>query len=164
MSTPAAVATPPVCAKCTLHAESIFRIDGMCCGEEAAILQRRLRPLTGVEDVTADVVGQRLHVKYDAAVLSTNVIVDAVSETGMRAWLEHEEPLSPPSSRTRGVLVTLSGASLAAGMLAQWLGAPVLVSIACYTIAAASGGVFPARRALASIRNLDVDINVLMLL
>jgi Cd2+/Zn2+-exporting ATPase len=163
MSTPAAVAAP-VCQKCTRHAESVFRIDGMCCGEEAAILQRRLRPIAGVEDVAADVVGQRLHVKYDAAVLSTNVIVDAVSETGMRAWLEHEEPVVPPSSRARGVLVAISGATLVAGIVGQWVGAPDWLTILCYTAAALSGGVFPARRAIKSLRHFDLDINVLMLI
>jgi Cd2+/Zn2+-exporting ATPase len=163
MSAPTAVATAPVCAKCTLHAESVFRIDGMCCGEEAAILQRRLKPIAGVEDVAADIVGQRLHVKYDAAVLSTNVIVDAVSETGMRAWLEHEERLAPPSSRARGILVAMSGVALGAGLLAQWLGAPDGMMIAAFVAAAVTGGVFPGRRAVASLRTLQLDINVLML-
>jgi Cd2+/Zn2+-exporting ATPase len=163
MSAPA-VATAPACAKCTLHAESIFRIDGMCCGEEAAILQRRLRPISGIEDVAADVIGRRLHVKYDAALLSTNVIVDAVSETGMRAWLEHETPLTPPSSRARGVLVSVSGASLALGIMTEWAGWPDAWSIGAYVAAALSGGVFPARRAALSLRNLDLDINVLMMI
>ena len=164
MSAPSAVAAVPVCAKCTLHAESIFRIDGMCCGEEAAILQRRLRPITGIEDVAADVVGQRLHVKYDAALLSTNVIVDAVSETGMRAWLEHEEPLVPPASRVRGMLVAASGIALVIGMVAQPFGVPPAVSILAYVLAAIAGGIFPARRALASLRHFNLDINVLMLI
>jgi Cd2+/Zn2+-exporting ATPase len=164
MSTPSAVAAAPVCPKCTLHAESVFRVDGMCCGEEAAILQRRLRPIAGIEEVAADVVGQRLHVKYDAAVLSTNVIVDAVAETGMRAWLEHEEPLTPPSSRARGVLVAVSGAALVLGFAAQWSGVADAAGTACYAIAAIIGGVFPARRAVKSVRNLDLDINVLMLI
>ena len=98
MSAPAVVAAP-ACARCAVHAESVFRVDGLCCGEEAAILQRRLTPLAGVEDINADIVGQRLRVTYDAAVLSTNTIVEAVAETGMRAWLEHEEPIVPASSR-----------------------------------------------------------------
>ena len=58
MTAPAAAATAPVCTRCTRHAESVFRVDGMCCGEEAAILQRRLKPLGGIEDVAADIVGQ----------------------------------------------------------------------------------------------------------
>jgi Cd2+/Zn2+-exporting ATPase len=163
MSTPASVAAPVVCPKCTLHAESVFRVDGMCCGEEAAILARRLRPIAGVEDVSADVIGQRLHVKYDAAVLSSNTIVDAVAETGMRAWLEHEEPIEPPSSRARGALVMASGLSLAAGIAMQVLNGPPGAAVAAFVVAAVSGGVFPARRAIASLRGFTFDINVLML-
>ena len=159
----AAVAPAPVCTRCALHAESVFRVDGLCCGEEAAILQRRLRPLSGMEDVSADVVGQKLHVKYDAAILSTNAIVDAVAETGMRAWLEHEAPQVPPSSRARGLLVLVSGLALAAGLAMEFLGAPVAWRIAACLVAVITGGVFPARRAVASIRILALDINALML-
>jgi Cd2+/Zn2+-exporting ATPase len=163
MSAPAAVASP-ICTRCALHAESVFRIDGMCCGEEAAILRRRLHPLSGIEEVTADIVGQRLHVKYDAAVVSTNAIVDAVAETGMRAWLEHEEPLAPPSSRARGLLVFASASALAVGLVLQSFGVTTVWSVPAFVVAAIAGGAFPARRALRSIRVAELDINVLMLI
>jgi Cd2+/Zn2+-exporting ATPase len=164
MSAPAAVAAAPACARCTRHAESVFRVEGMCCGEEAAILRRRLTPIGGVEDVLADIVGQRLHVKYDAALLSTNVIVEAVAATGMRAWLEHEEPVASPSSTSRGVLVAASAGALAAGLLLQFAGVAEPLSIAAFVTAAVTGGVFPARRAFGSLRGRELDINVLMLI
>ena len=158
-----AVAVQPVCTRCAIHAESVFRIDGMCCGEEAKILQRRLTPLSGVEDVAPDIVGQRLHVKYDAAVVSTNVIVEAVAETGMRAWLEHEQPIAPPASRSRGLLVLASGVALAVGLVLSTAGVSPMWTISAFLFAALTGGVFPAQRALASIRVRELDINVLML-
>src|SRR3990167_138225 len=80
------------CSTCELHAEAVFRVEGMDCNEEVVILERRLKPLAGLEAVSADLIGQRLHVKYDAARLSTAAIVDAVGQTGMRMWLEHEDP------------------------------------------------------------------------
>src|SRR5262245_53673205 len=80
------------CPTCELHAEAIFRVEGMDCNEEVVILERRLKPLAGLESLSADLIGQRLHVKYDAAKLTTSLIVDAVGDTGMRMWLEHEEP------------------------------------------------------------------------
>ena len=163
MSAPAAVATAPACARCTRHAESVFRVEGMCCGEEAAILRRRLTPIRGIEDVLPDIVGQRLHVKYDAAVLSTNVIVEAVAETGMRAWLEHEEPVTSPSSTARGVLVAVSGGALMVGLVLQFVGWAEPLAIAAFVTAAVTGGVFPARRAMRSLRGRELDINVLML-
>jgi Cd2+/Zn2+-exporting ATPase len=135
-----------------VHAESVFRVDGMCCGEEAAILRRRLQPLSGIEEVSADIVGRRLHVKYDAAVLSTNVIVDAVAETGMRAWLEDEKPLAPSSARLRGVLALISAATLGIGLALQAGGVAPPWSIAAFVAATVIGGTFPARRAIRSMR------------
>ena len=81
-----------VCTVCALHAESIFRVEGMDCHEEVALIERRFKHLSGFEAVAADVMGGRLRVQYDAALLSTGAIVAAVADTGMRAWLEHEEP------------------------------------------------------------------------
>src|SRR5258707_13083196 len=82
------------CTVCELHAEAVFRVEGMDCNEEVVILERRLKPLAGLEALSADLIGQRLHVKYDAAKLTTSAMVDAVGETGMRMWLEHEEPMT----------------------------------------------------------------------
>ena len=59
-----------VCTTCELHAEAVFRVEGMDCHEEVVILERRLKPLAGLEALSADVMGQRLHVKYDAARLT----------------------------------------------------------------------------------------------
>src|SRR5258705_716835 len=81
------------CTVCELHAEAVFRVEGMDCNEEVVILERRLKPLAGLEALSADLIGQRLHVKYDAAKLTTSAMVDAVGHTGMRMWLEHEEPM-----------------------------------------------------------------------
>ena len=86
-----------------MHVESVFRVTGMCCAEEVAILERRLTPLAGVDTLSADVLGQKLHIAYDAALLDTARIVDAVAETGMRAWLEHETPVEHRApTTTRG--------------------------------------------------------------
>ena len=60
------------CTVCELHAESVFKIEGMDCHEEVAILERRLKQLTGLEALDADVIGQRLSIKYDAAKLTTS--------------------------------------------------------------------------------------------
>src|SRR5215203_6103105 len=66
---------PVTCTTCELHAEAVFRVEGMDCNEEVVILERRLKPLAGLEAVSADVIQQRLHVKYDAARLTTSAMV-----------------------------------------------------------------------------------------
>ncbi len=109
------------CPVCELHAESVFKIEGMDCHEEVAILEHRLKALAGLEALDADVVGQRLRIQYDAAKLTTSRIAEAVAQTGMRAWLEHEEPRPASASLWRERLVLLAGA-----FLALWPGAPAL--------------------------------------
>jgi hypothetical protein len=47
---------PAVCTTCELHAEAVFRVEGMDCHEEVVILERRLKPLSGMEAISADVV------------------------------------------------------------------------------------------------------------
>jgi len=101
------------CPVCEVHAESVFKIDGMDCHEEVAILERRLKNLSGLEAMSADVLGGRLLVTYDAARLSASAITDAVADTGMRAWLEHEQPHVVEPSFVRQRLLITSGVCLA---------------------------------------------------
>jgi Cd2+/Zn2+-exporting ATPase len=153
------------CTVCELHAESTFKIEGMDCREEVTLLERRFKTLPGIEDFSADVMGQRLHVKYDAARLSTSTIADAVADTGMRAWLEHEEPVAgaPTAERTRRSLVVVSGAALVIGLLLEHSAA---VAAAPYLFAVGIGAGLGAvgRRAWNSLRARVLDINVLMIL
>jgi Cd2+/Zn2+-exporting ATPase len=152
------------CPVCEIHAESVFKIEGMDCHEEVAILERRLKRLTGLEGLDADVMGQRLRIKYDAAKLTTSAIAEAVAQTGMRAWLEHEQPTAPAASAaTRRVFVATSGIALAIGLILQTLHAPAPVTVAAYVAAILAGGFYTARRALVSARSRALDINVLML-
>jgi len=155
---------PVVCANCELHAEAVFRVEGMDCNEEVVILERRLKPLDGIEAIAADVIGQRLHVKYDAAKLTTSAMVDAVGQTGMRMWLEHDEPLVSDSSiQARWRLMAIAGAALILGAAAT-AGGQARIAGALWIAGAIAGGVFPARRAVAAIRARTVDINVLMVI
>src|SRR5439155_23576279 len=120
----------------------------------------------GLEDFSADLMGQRLHVKYDAAKLSTSTIADAVADTGMRAWLEHEEPIAGTERqlRLRQMLVVVSGAALGLGFLAQALHAwPVLV-IGCFVVSLIAAASATVRKAVSAIRVGALDINVLMLI
>ena len=153
------------CQVCELHAESTFKVEGMDCHEEVAILERRLKRLSGLESLDADVIGQRLRIKYDAAKLSTGSIAEAVAQTGMRAWLEHEEPTSVAASTgSRLKLLVFSGLAFAIGLAATALQAPQPWLWIPFTVSIALGGVFTARRAVTSIRSAHLDINVLMVI
>jgi Cd2+/Zn2+-exporting ATPase len=114
--------------------------------------------------MSADVIGQRLHVQYDAAKLTTADMVDAVGQTGMRMWLEHDEPrASAPDVRARFWLTVLSGGALTAGLAATAFARPLAAAL-LFVAGALVGGVYPARRAVTALRTRTVDINVLMVI
>ena len=152
------------CTVCELHAEAVFRVEGMDCNEEVVILERRLKPLVGLEALSADLIGQRLHVKYDAAKLTTSAMVDAVGETGMRMWLEHEEPMLGGSALAwRWKLMLACAASLASAAVLEATGFG-RAAIPLYLTAVATGIIYPLRRGLTAARARTLDINALMVI
>jgi Cd2+/Zn2+-exporting ATPase len=161
MKTPA-----PSCPVCEIHAESVFRVEGMDCHEEVAILERRLKPLEGLESMTADVVGGTLRVSHDAARLSAAAIAEVVNATGMRAWLDHDSAsrITARSGGVREAFLVASGAAAAAGFLLGWLGAPPPAAGLLFAVSVAAGGWYWARRAWSAARLFALDINTLMLI
>ncbi len=151
------------CAVCESHADAVFRVEGMDCRDEVVLLERRLKPLPGVEALVADVVSQRLRVSYDAAKVSTRTLVDAAADAGLRMWLEHEEPKGSAPGDGRAWLTLGAGVALVAGFLAHLAGLAAVGS-GFYLVAVATGIVYPLRRARVAWHARALDINVLMVI
>ncbi len=152
------------CEVCEIHAESVFKIEGMDCHEEVAILEKRLKRVAGIESIDADVLAQRLRVKYDAARITTTAIAEAVAQTGMRAWLEHEEPIVPAGSvRRRQYLVAASGIAIIAAAIAHFAVLPRALELVLLGFATTAGAATVVPRAATALRARLLDINVLML-
>ena len=157
------VARAAECAVCVDHAESTFRVEGLCCQHEAELLTRRLGTLRGVERTSTDVVRQRLLVAYDAAVTSRGAIAEAVAETGLRAFPDDESrDVRPAPSGSRVPWLAISAGALATGLAADALGAPRPWWVALLALAVAAGGATTLRRAIASARQGRLDMFVLM--
>jgi Cd2+/Zn2+-exporting ATPase len=155
------------CAVCELHAESTFRIEGMDCREEVVMIERRFKNLPGLEAFSADLVGQRLHVKYDASKVSASAIVAAVADAGLRAWLEHEAPVAEGgrAARRGRLLLAMAGAALGAGLVVDLTGvAATQWGFTLFGTSIALGAPPTLRRAWHAIRLRSLDINVLMLI
>jgi Cd2+/Zn2+-exporting ATPase len=155
------------CTSCTEHAESTFRIEGLCCHEEAATLEKHVVRLRGVERLTTDVVGQRMRVAYDAAVTTTGAISEAVAEVGMRAWVDrdgHAAAARDGSGATRraNVLLGVAAAALIVGFLLDFAAAPEGWTIACMALAVVAGGLTTVRRAVIAVKHGTLDMYVLM--
>ena len=115
--------------------EQQFRVFGMDCAEEVAILKRELAPLAGGADNLAfDILNGKMLVKVDAERLPPIKVTEAVARTGMRA--EEWREIQPGASQTglwqrrgRTIMTAVSGLATMAGFIVH---------------AALAGGVLPA--------------------
>ena len=156
---------PVACTVCEEHTESTFRIEGLCCQHEADLLARRLSALNGVERLTTDVLRQQMRVAFDAAVTSTGAIAEAVAETGMRAWVDQDEPDTRVEKgwwRTGSAALLFAAFALAAGIAAHLLDLPSVWTIGLLAAAVVAGGITTARRAWLALRAGRLDMYVLM--
>jgi Cd2+/Zn2+-exporting ATPase len=153
------------CAVCETHAETVFRIDGMDCPNEVAILERRLRGMPRIHDLRADVLAQRLHVSHDAARLGPTGIAQAVAETGMRAFVEQgtQRAAASGSERFRTAAMVAAGLLVVLSAMASAQAWPRAIVMASALGAMALAGPPTLRRAWASLRARALDIHVLML-
>jgi Cd2+/Zn2+-exporting ATPase len=161
-----------------------FKVRGMDCADEIAILKRELSPLVGEERLGFDLLRARLTVTDPPAGVDEAWIVRAVGSTGMRAepWREASEEAEPAGvweRRGRTVMGITSGLALVAGLgthaagvgglaeafasegLDDTLAVP-LAARALYGLAILAGAWFVLPKAWHSLRRLRPDMNLLM--
>lgn len=162
-----------------------FRIRGMDCAEEVAVLKRELRPLVGDEErLSFDILQGKLTVATGGRPVAPDEVVRAVARTGMRAvpWEAHlaAEAARAPKGFLRGharlVYCLASGAALVAAFAGHawshgWADAlwpaesghaiPRGVG-ALYLVAIVAGARYVAPRAIHAARRLRPDMNLLM--
>jgi len=160
-----------------------FRVVGMDCAEEVAVLKRELGPLVGGEErLSFDVLRGRLTLSAEASDVDSRQVIDAVAKTGMRAEPWSDE--SPDAERMgvwrrwgRSVLTGLSGmAIVVAVVLHAWLTGSVAAALGegataapwavriVYGLAVAAGAWFVAPKAWHAARRLRPDMNLLMMI
>lgn len=167
----------------TTSKELRFKISGMDCAEEVAVLKRELGPLVGGEEhLSFDILNGRMAVATDATPVAADDVIAAVGRTGMRAtpWSTDEKVtdegrLWQRFGRTSltvlcGVfaLFALAVHALYAGSVGAALGvtaaeAPLpLVAKLLYALSVLSGIWFFLPKAWFAILRLRPDMNLLM--
>jgi len=159
-----------------------YKVEGLDCSEEVAILRREVGRLSGILNMDFDVVSARMSVEYDPAAVSPGQIAAAVASTGMQAAPWSRQPGLQPVSfwRRHGrlIMACLSGALLVAGFLSHWFlhGSIAdafaegpderhvfpLSSMLLYVGAVVAGAWFVIPKALSAARRLGPDMNLLM--
>ncbi|HQQ27770.1 MAG TPA: cation transporter, partial [Syntrophales bacterium] len=164
-----------------------FKVRGMDCAEETNALRRTVGSLSGVTDVTFNLLQGTMTVTAAEGAAGERDILSAVERAGMSARPagDGDRSPSPASAGTfwrshgRAILCAASGVSAAAGFLSHWILKGSLadalmgggwneahplpaVSIAFYLAAVAAGGWFVLPKAASALRRVSADMNLLM--
>lgn len=157
--------------------KSSFKIDGMDCAEEVSTLRSQLARLPGVQDLALDVLNGKMTVEFDESVLDQAALINAVSQTGMRAAEWREGPSAAGGSDgakwVRSLLTVTSGLLIVVAFIIDAAARgirpaladdsrPSLVAAALYLAAAITGGLFVLPKAWYSLRRFRPDMNLLM--
>jgi Cd2+/Zn2+-exporting ATPase len=164
-----------------------FKVQGLDCAEEVAVLRRGVGPLVGGEDRLAfDVLTGRMMVLADADPVSAEEVLKAVRRTGMTAaeWRKDDEDVDPASDkrhRAQAWLTALSGLAVLTGLVLHvWLagslaealrlfagrnGQPMpMPELTAYALAIGFGGRYVVVKAWYAARSLRPDMNLLMVI
>ncbi|MGH6903062.1 MAG: heavy metal translocating P-type ATPase, partial [Geminicoccaceae bacterium] len=162
-----------------------FKVSGLDCAEEVAVLRREIGPLVGGEDHLAfDVLNGRMTVAEAARHVPDRDITAAVQRTGMSAsrWQpgRDDDGADERHRRLQVWLTTASGLSVLIGLvLHAWLAGGIgealrllghggqatpLAEIVAYAFAIAFGVRYVLVKAWHAARRLRPDINLLMVI
>ena len=155
-----------------------YRVYGLDCAEEVAIIRRRLDGERGIEELRFDVVRGKLTAAYDPEALTSEQIAEQVSELGLKCspW---EEPPREAAFFERGgrdLLTAVSGLALTLGLALQalssgdWLAAishqhegESLAALVCLLVALVGGAALVVPKGIKSLAAARPDMNALVL-
>ncbi len=162
-----------------------FKIHGMDCAEDVAVLKRELGPLVGGEEYLAfDILNGKMIVSPGPKPLPPDTILQAVARTGMRAdvWQDERAPALAEGfwqRRGRMVLTAASGLLGLAGFLVHaWTAGGVMAAVGSeglgqshhvplaaqvlYALGIGTGAWYIVPKAWFAARRLRPDMNLLM--
>jgi Zn2+/Cd2+-exporting ATPase len=143
-----------------------FKVVGLDCVEEINILHKALKKRAGISDLEFDVLNAKMIVTFDPSKVSNDQIIAWIKEAGMKAflWTEREKLGKRGFWARHGRLVTtiISGCFL---LLAIFFHVQDMkVAERLYFIAIVFGSYFVLPKAYFSIKRLQPDMNVLMVI
>lgn len=148
------------------YKHEVVRITGLDCPDCAGKLERAIRRVRGVAWASLNYATSVLIVEFEPQLTSLGAVEKKVRDFGYDSESEKEHALPSPKSRARRnlrlALTAISGALLAVGGLVWMVGGSRTLSDVIFILAAITGGAFPIRSGLLSLRGMSLDTNLLM--
>ena len=160
-----------------------FKIYGMDCAEEVAILKREVGPTVGGEDRLAfDILNARMIVRVDPGVVTADDVIKTVARTGMRGEVWVDDASDQDGGfwvrHSRTVMTSMSGLMACVGFIlhvdSRGIGdalgfegsryshdAPT-DAVVCYLLAILAGTWYVLPKGWLAVRRLRPDMNLLM--
>ena len=152
-------------AQATAEQLTTLRVVGMDCADEVAALERALKPVPGIREFKVNLMAGKVTFAHEKRI-STDDLISAVDKAGLKARViaeGEEQETSASAQRARLIAVAVSGIFTGIGLLMQWQKiAEPYGRIVVFVTAIIAGGWFIAPKALRAIRQLSLDMNVLM--
>lgn len=147
------------------NSQTTLRVAGMDCPDEIAAIERALKPLAGVGEVKVNLMAGTATIAHESSVTPAQLI-KAIGTAGLKASADadgEEDEHAHGASRARLISVTVSGVFTGVSLLLQWqnLFAPY-GKVAAAVIAMLASGWLILPKAIRAVRQLSLDMNVLM--
>ncbi|MCH9627299.1 MAG: Cadmium-transporting ATPase [Chlamydiales bacterium] len=158
-----------------------FKIEGLDCCEEVAILKRVVGSHEGVQTLDFNLIQAQMRVTYDPKKIDSGELIQLIRSTGMRATLwdkRGEEQTSFFQRKGRLIFTLLSGSFLLLGAWTHFLYYPSLLELigalsdeyklplitkVLYLLSILCGVVYVLPKAYFSLHKLRPDMNLLMI-
>ncbi|HCI53225.1 MAG TPA: heavy metal translocating P-type ATPase [Gallionella sp.] len=148
---------------------SMFNIRNMDCPTEEALIRKRLGAVTGISELTFNLMDRRLGVEHTLA--DEQTILDALREIGMNAVPVTEADTGSKSeaathvvSRRTWIFMTVSGITAITSEIIVWSGADEqsLAVIALALLSIVTGGLGTLKKGWIALKNFTLNMNFLM--
>jgi Cd2+/Zn2+-exporting ATPase len=137
-----------------------FSIAGMDCPSCAAKIEKAIAALHGVKSASVDLLKSRLVVQFNY-LKDIDAVQQKVRSLGYSISVSPDTP-QPKTNRKHLILTITCGLFTAAGIIHNQIHSADALTIPLYLIAILSGGYYIAKKGLAALWNLSLDMNSLM--
>lgn len=145
----------------------LLHVEGMCCGAESVVIERKLEALDGLRGFNTNPVTGQVQVEYDPSRVSVRDILKSIAETGMKASLERglKEKRKPWWIGNRQVMFLFAcGLMTTVAFALKIAGASEIAVNSFFGLAILTGACYPARMGLLALRTLTLNIRLLMVI
>lgn len=138
-------------------------IDGMDCQDEVAIIEKKLKSLTGIKSFEIYFSTQGVKVVCDPSLISIQQIIRSIAETGMRASIVKEAGAKIDWWKEKRIIaLSACGLFAVSAFVLEKLGWKGIITLVFHSMAIIVGGYYPAKMAFGALKTLTLNIRTLM--